>query len=36
MIMHKRYSQKAIEAIKKVLQTEIADEIWAKRKRART
>ena len=34
--LHKRYSQKAIEAIKKVLETESVDEIWAKRKKART
>jgi hypothetical protein len=31
----KRYSQKAIDALKKALEKESADEIWAKRKRAR-
>lgn len=31
----KRYSPKAIEALKKALEKESADDIWAKRKRAR-
>lgn len=34
-VVHKRYSPKAIEAIKKALEKESVDEIWAKRKRAR-
>ncbi|MDR7606354.1 MAG: hypothetical protein QN116_03835 [Armatimonadota bacterium] len=33
--LHKRYSPKAIDAIEKALEKESADEIWAKRKRAR-
>lgn len=33
--LHKRYSPKAIEKIKKALEDESADEIWQKRKRAR-
>ncbi len=33
--LHKRYSPKAIEAVKKALGKESADEIWAKRNRAR-